>query len=383
VQAGCTGRRFFPLAQWHGRRAASAGAALVAAVLEDALPVEWAGEQAVVLFPEHVDAANVAALRDQLLALVNRSPAVLIVDMSDTVSCDQSGADALVRTFQRASVNGTQLRLVVAVELVRRVLEVNGLDRLISIYPSVETAAARSGTRTEVMPRTGSTGDGQRSSEQRTGPVVTPALLSGLIDALADGVALADADGVLVLVNRRLEEMLGYRRGELAGRPVEDLLPDDLRSVHVGFRIGYELDPRARPMGVGARQLALRSDGATIPVQISLTPVPTATSRFTLAVVRDVTEERRREDLADMARAAVAETQVQLGRELLERVVRHLFEVGLSLQGAIDLPHDVAGGRITAALERLDDVIHEVRSYAFATGGNAYPPGPAPLDDAC
>ena len=352
---------------------------------EDAVPVAWIGNQAVVRFPEHVDTANVAQLREQLLALVNRGPAVLIVDMSGTVSCDQGGADALVRAFQRASVKGTQLRLVVTGQLIRRLLDVNGLDRLMSIYPSVEAAAARSGSLTDGASGTAGIGDGQGGGGQLVAPVVpavTPALLWALVDAFADGVALTDADGVLVLVNRRLEEMLRYRRGELAGWPVEALLPGDLRAAHVAYRAGYERAPRPRAMGAGARLLALRRDGATIPVQISLTPVPTATSRFTLAVVRDITEQRHRQDLADIARTAVTGAQLQLGQELLDRVVRHLFEVGLSLQAAVDLPHDEAGERIAAALQRLDDVIHEIRDYAFTTSGTTHPPDPARMDDA-
>jgi hypothetical protein len=116
-------------------------------------------------------------------------------------------------------------------------------------------------------------------------------------------------------------------------------------------------------------------------VQISLTPVPTATSQFTLAVVRDVTAEQRQRDLADIARAAVTGVQLQVGQELLGRVVRHLFEVGLTLQAAAELSHDEAGDRIAAALRRLDDVIHEIRDYAFTTSGTTYPPSPAPMDD--
>ena len=354
-------------------------------MLEDAFPVAWAGDQAIVTFPEHVDAANVAQLREQLLTLVNRGPTVLIVDMSSTVSCDHGGAEALARAFQRASTNGTQLRLVVRAKLVRRVLDVNGLDRLMSIYPSVDAAAAgRPRPVVDAAPAT-SAGDGHRDLRRllaRSAPIVTPALLWGLIDALDDGVALSDVDGVLVLVNRRLEQMLGYRRGELAGRPVEELLPADLRAAHVDFRAGYERAPQARAMGAGVRLVALQKDGATLPVQISLTPIPTATSEFTLAIVRDVTAGQRRQDLADIARAAVTGAQLQVGHELLDRAVRHLFEVGLTLQTARELPHDEAGERITAALQRLDDVIHEIRDYAFTTSGTTYPPHPTPLDDA-
>lgn len=72
----------------------------------------------------------------------SRGAATLILDMTATASCDHAGADAVVRAYQRAVASGTQLRLVVTAEIVRRVLSINGIDRLISIYPSVDAATA-------------------------------------------------------------------------------------------------------------------------------------------------------------------------------------------------------------------------------------------------
>jgi anti-anti-sigma regulatory factor len=66
----------------------------------------------------------------------------LIEDMTATVSCDHSGADAMVHAHRHALINGTQLRLVVIARIVQRVLTLNGLDGLIPVYPSRAAAAA-------------------------------------------------------------------------------------------------------------------------------------------------------------------------------------------------------------------------------------------------
>jgi anti-sigma B factor antagonist len=112
------------------------------AVFEDPYPVGWTGRQAAITLPEHIDVSNAGQIREQLLSVINRGATALIVDMTATSSCDQSGAEAVARAYQRAVVSGTQLRLAVTTPIVRRVLSINGLDRLIPMYPSLEAAAA-------------------------------------------------------------------------------------------------------------------------------------------------------------------------------------------------------------------------------------------------
>ncbi len=359
---------------------------------EGPYPARWADGRAVVTLPEHIDVSNAGQVSEQLLWVINRGAAELTVDLTATVSCDHAGADALARAYQRAAGNGTQLRLVVTAPVVRRVLSINGLDRLIPVYPSLEAAAAA--TPAAVVPQPpgaarihadGQTPPGRatrvRRQRQPAGPstaAITRALLWNVIDALTDGVALADGDGMLVLVNRRLAEMFGYGNTELAGQPVESLIPASLRAAHRSHRAGYAREPRARPMGAGARLAGLRKDGATVPVEVSLSPVRTATGHLTLAVIRDITEARRREDLTDLAQAAAAAEQAHHGRDLFDRVVNGLFHVGLSLQEATGLPHDVATRRITDALQRLDEAIHEIRYHLFATRGPGAPPPARP-----
>jgi hypothetical protein len=60
--------------------------------------------------------------------------------------------------------------------------------------------------------------------------------------------------------------------------------------------------------------------------------------------------------------------------ELLDRMVNGLFRVGLSLQSTADLPDEFAVQQIAGALQHVDDIIREVRDYAFADLGRGGPP---------
>ena len=92
----------------------------------------------------------------------------------------------------------------------------------------------------------------------------------------------------------------------------------------------------------------------------------TATGSFSLTVIRNVTEARR---LTDLALVAVPAEQARLGRELLDSITTSLYNVGLSLQAAADLPRDATGQAIAEALGQLGDTIREIRNNAFAISG--------------
>jgi anti-anti-sigma factor len=340
-------------------------------VVEDPYPVRWMGRQAVLTLPEQITGPESGRLRERLLGLIDQGPAALIADMTATVSCDRGAVAALLDAYQQASGNGMRLRLAVTADAVRRVLDAAGLDRLVSIYPSVQAAAA-AGAPAGVIPLTPRPERAARAARPRAGrpgePVpgrVTPAMLWRMVDALADGVVLVDAEGVLVLANRRAEELFGYARGELAGQRVESLLPAGLRSAHQVQRAGYAREPSARPMGARARLAGLCKDGTTVPVRISLSPVQTASGRFTMAVVRDISADQPPADLADLARSVAAAQDASKGRDLLDQVVDGLFLVGLSLQSAAELPHEIALPQIAEALRQVDDIIEEIRDHLF------------------
>ena len=284
---------------------------------------------------------------------------MVIADMSATASCNDACVDAVASAVQQAAVRRAELRLVATAPAVRRQLAAQGLDRLVPVYPSVEAAVADGELNgpdlgDDPAPSAATPPPPQLRLNARSGQApLNQVVLRQMIDALADGIVLADAAGRIALANRQVAMIFGYRPGELTGQPVESLMPAGLRDAHRLDRAAYALKPTARPMADRARLVGLRKDGTTIPVTITLSPVQTASERFVLAVVRDATYEHWRDDFTGLIHAVLAE-QAHHAEELLDRVVGSLLHVGLSLEEAAAL-RSWPGSRHQQWLERLDD----------------------------
>jgi anti-sigma B factor antagonist len=111
-------------------------------VAQERFPVVWLSKVAVVTLPVEIDIANADQVRDDLLSILNRGAATLIVDMGGTTFCDSAGVNALVRAHKRAAANRSDMRLVVGTPAVQRVLDITGVGHLMDIYPSVAASLA-------------------------------------------------------------------------------------------------------------------------------------------------------------------------------------------------------------------------------------------------
>jgi anti-sigma B factor antagonist len=94
-----------------------------------------------VTLPAQLDESNAAEISAGLIAAAEGHPHVVVADMSRTRSCDWAGARALSSALSQATTSGTELRLVTASDAVRRVISLNGLDRVPPIFDDVTSAS--------------------------------------------------------------------------------------------------------------------------------------------------------------------------------------------------------------------------------------------------
>jgi diguanylate cyclase (GGDEF)-like protein/PAS domain S-box-containing protein len=117
-----------------------------------------------------------------------------------------------------------------------------------------------------------------------------------VVESAPYGMLRIDENGTITLVNSQVEQLFGYSRDELLGKPTEFLLPARFRATHVGHSEQIFDSSELRPIGRGRELFALRSDGTEIPVEISLNAIPAPTGTEVLASVVDITERKRVEE---------------------------------------------------------------------------------------
>jgi PAS domain S-box-containing protein len=108
-------------------------------------------------------------------------------------------------------------------------------------------------------------------------------------EACPAAMLMVNPSGGIELVNSQCENMFGYARGEMAGLPIESLLPEALRDAHRQMRAAYANQPVKRLMGAGRNLRAKRRDGGEFPVEIGLTPFDTPEGPRVLAFAIDIT----------------------------------------------------------------------------------------------
>ncbi len=157
-----------------------------------------------------------------------------------------------------------------------------------------------------------------RTSEER---------LRTIVGASKDAMIAIGEDGLITLFNPAAEQMFGRPADTMLGRHLDDLMPEIHRNRHQSYIESYFKHGKPRSAIDKTVELtALRRDGHEFPIGLSLSIGRHEGHRFALALIRDITQEKRAEnDLRESSAklAALAQEQRVLLQHTRDFVYRH------------------------------------------------------------
>jgi len=117
-----------------------------------------------------------------------------------------------------------------------------------------------------------------------------------LVESAADAIISADSGGNMILWNRRVESMFGYRTEEVVGKPLTIIMPERFREAHKKGMKRVSSTGKSRIIGETIELAGLRRDGSEFPLELSVAKWETGEELFFTAVIRDITERKQAEE---------------------------------------------------------------------------------------
>jgi len=180
----------------------------------------------------------------------------------------------------------------------------------------------------------------------------------GLLEAVPDALIGVDPSGAIRFANHNAELLFGYENDELVGQPLETLVPESLRTVHLAHRESFFPNSLTRSMGSGLDLSGRHRDGTKIPVDISLSHLDTVDGALVIASVRDMTERKKAEAVrfrADRMSAVVEFSGEAILSSTLDGIVTSYNRAAEKVFGYTEVEIVGKSGSLLSPKDRADE----------------------------
>jgi len=163
--------------------------------------------------------------------------------------------------------------------------------------------------------------------------------LTSLFENATEGIVLTGGKGGIILVNPAAQKMFQYAAEELIGKPIEILIPDQLKTQHVHYREDFYRHPSNRAMGHGRDLYGRRKDGTNVALEVSLSHYQRDEGLFVIAFVVDITIRKE------------AEQNMIRQQKELERITNEIKTLNAELEAKVEERTLI----LREALQRLEE----------------------------
>jgi len=193
----------------------------------------------------------------------------------------------------------------------------------------------------------------------------------GLLEAAPDAMVVVNQRGEITLLNVQAEKQFGYRRDELVGQKVKNIIPEGFAERLIADSLRSAEDALAQQIGTGIELNGKRKDGSEFPIEIMLSPLESAEGILVTAAIRDITTRKKAEAqmihasehdfLTGLPNRMLLNDRVNQAIRLSERYRRKLAVLFLDLDGFKhindSLGHPAGDKLLQSVAKRLVDCV--------------------------
>jgi PAS domain S-box-containing protein len=117
----------------------------------------------------------------------------------------------------------------------------------------------------------------------------------GLLEAAPDAMVVVNRTGEIVLLNLQAEKQFGYRRDELVGQQVKNIIPEGFAERLIADAQRSAADALAQQIGTGIELTGRRKDSSEFPIEIMLSPLESTEGILVTAAIRDISVRKEAE----------------------------------------------------------------------------------------
>jgi PAS domain S-box-containing protein len=178
-----------------------------------------------------------------------------------------------------------------------------------------------------------------------------------------EAIVIINAQGSIIFWNQGAEKIYGYSADEIINQPVLSLVPETKRDLHENMLVDMALKDTMPGLQSTSEGMGRRKNGATFPLEFSITRWETSGERFYGFIVRDTTERKKAEE-----ELLALNDQQREDREFLENIFRttndgivvsdtdgRILRVNTTIENMLDYPEQEMIGRSALDFFPKDD----------------------------
>jgi PAS domain S-box-containing protein len=216
--------------------------------------------------------------------------------------------------------------------------------------------------------------------------------LRATVESAMDCIIAMDREGRVTEFNPAAEQCFGYRRFDVLGEPMADLIiPDQFRQGHEQGMAGFRETGTGDYLGRRVEVTAMRADGSEFPAELAIDVAQGAEGEIFIGYIRDITERREAEAQRQRLERQLRQAQKMeaIGQltggiahdfnNILTAMTGYVLLAGERAESLGDLKLSRYLDRAQRSGQRASDLIQQMLTFSRGQHGEPRPVALAPL----